>query len=220
MPKRRAPARRKPKPRAARVQVPRVCSEALSLLLSAGASRSMRLTLGDAVRELWNYAKAQGLKDGPVILCNEALRRVFGCGQLGMTEIPAALSKHLSASSSTPGASSSTPGTERQTAPAAAPSTAPEALLTLSPALTSLLRGGRGDGGNRQAVMGESELLRRLGQYVAAHGLRDKGDRRRIHCDGNNHCTPPHRHLPFSWSSSEAHAPTIRPSLQPLCQSS
>lgn len=153
----------------------------------------MRLTLGDAVRELWNYAKAQGLKDGPVILCNEALRRVFGCGQLGMTEIPAALSKHLSASSSTP-------GTERETAPAAAPSAAPEALLTLSPALTSLLRGGRGDGGNRQAVMGESELLRRLGQYVAAHGLRDKGDRRRIHCDGNNPCTPLHRPLPFSWS--------------------
>ncbi|KAL1523116.1 hypothetical protein AB1Y20_018073 [Prymnesium parvum] len=171
------PARRRRKRVVARVQPQRKCSEALSLLFSGGTERAMCLTLGEAVRELWSYAKRTGLQRGKTIMCDVRLRELFGCGQLGMTEVPSALSAHLTGTGLT---SSRTP---REPAPAPAPTTSNAPLFSLSPALTSLLCGGHVGEGHRPAVMTQAEVLKRVGRYINANNLRDMGDRRRIHCD-------------------------------------
>ena len=177
MPKARK--RRKTRRRSApRVQAPRSCSEELSLYLSAGADRALMLTLGEAVKQLWARARALGLNEGQSIRCNSAMRELFGCARLDMCDIPGALSAHMrGAGASASGAASSS------AAPAPAPAPAGP-MLTLSPALSTLL-------GASSARMTQSEALRLLGKYVSTRSLRDPLDRRRIICDTVRHRRPP-----------------------------
>ena len=80
-----------------RVQVPRICSSGLSSLLASGTESrsSLRLTLGEAVKRLWSYAAAHGLKDGRNLRCNAAMRQLFGVPVLTMFEVSGALSSHM-----------------------------------------------------------------------------------------------------------------------------
>ena len=167
---------KKTKKKVTRVQAPRQCSEALSRLLSCGAEASLHLTPGQAIKQFWQVARNAKLAEGQTIVCNNAMRCLFGQPQLTMFEVLPALSKHMSAI-----------GARLPPAPPPAPSpntSSTEPVFMLSPAFTSLLCGGRGDGGNRQMMMTQKEALRRLGGYITKNGLRDEADKRRIHCDG------------------------------------
>ena len=191
--------RRKKKP-TPRVQVPRVCGPALSRLLAQGQhelqQEQLRLTLGEAVKRLWQVAKAKGLQQGRTIRCDAAMQRLFGVAELDMFEVAGALSTHMTGAGSA-GAASSTAATAAVTTSSAAGASAAGAappsasgeregmLITLSPALTSILCGsedGRG-GGSRELMISPKEALRLLGKYISRRGLRDATDRRRIHCD-------------------------------------
>ena len=167
--------RRKTRRRSApRVQAPRSCSEELSVWLSAGADRALKLTLGEAVKQLWARAKALGLNEGASIRCNSTMRSLFGCARLDMCDIPGALSAHMRGAGAASGAASA--------ADAPAPAPAPTGpLLTLSPALSVLLCApGASSSGAR---MSQSDALRLLGKYVSSRSLRDPLDKRRIICD-------------------------------------
>ena len=76
--------RKTKKRRAPRVQAERICSTGLAMLLSGRPT--MKCTMGDAVKLLWAHAKQNGLSSGGTILCDPAMRRLFGVEQLGMTE--------------------------------------------------------------------------------------------------------------------------------------
>ena len=183
MPRRKKRKKRKAA-RAPRVQVARICSSALShLLAQPGESTSdLRLTLGEAVKRLWARAKARGLQEGREMRCDEAMQRLFNVRTLDMFKVSGALSEHMRGAGSSSGTSAAASSTSRSSVPS---STAPQPLLTLSPALTSLLCGssdGRG-GGNRQLTLTQAEALRRVGAYISSRRLRDETDRRKIHCD-------------------------------------
>ena len=174
------PPRRKTKKKrrrvAARVQVPRVCAPALARLLSGGHRSELRLTLGEAVKGLWAHARAHGLQDGREIRCDDYMRRLFDCDRLGMFDIAGALSKHMTGAAAAAGSAAGT---------ARSGSAASHTLVTLSPALTSLLCGSAngGGGGPRELTVSHGEALRLLGKYITRRGLRDATDRRKIHCD-------------------------------------
>ena len=160
------------------------------MLLSEGASNGLRINLGEAVKQLWAYVKKNGLQEGQSMRCDRQMRRLFDCESLHMTGVPGALSAHMHGTSSSSSGSRSSgsaarrPATSRPLSTAAAAAAASEGpLMTLSPALSSLLCGGRGTGGQLQAVMTQAEALRRVGAYISQHGLRDSGDKRKIHCD-------------------------------------
>eukprot|EP00965_Chrysotila_dentata_P045274 1504680-Pleurochrysis_carterae.AAC.1 len=122
---------------AKRTQPARMCSAALSHLLSGGASDHLVLTYGDAVKRLWDVAKQRQLQRGRVIVCDARMRRVFGCNELDMLDIPKAISAHL-----TSNGAASAPSSARAPAAAAPTPTADNGqLLRLSPALTALLCG-------------------------------------------------------------------------------
>ena len=181
-PKRKAKKpKRKKRTVTKRVIAPRQCSPGLSRLLSSGTESSLLLTPGDAIKQLWQVARSASLNQGGKIVCNDEMRRLFGCSMLTMLEVPSALAKHMSAAA----ASVSRPAAPALAAaqPASAGSRETERLLKLSPALTSLLCGGRGEGGDRQMMMTQKEALRRVGDYITQHRLRDTADRRKIHCD-------------------------------------
>ena len=122
---------------APRVQVPRVCDAALSALLAQGGESrtSLELTLGEAVKRLWAHAKANGLQDGREIRCDAAMRELFDTRRLGMFEVSGALSAHMRGSSVAASASSSSSSSST----AVARSAESARLVTLSPALTSLV---------------------------------------------------------------------------------
>ena len=183
-----------------RVQVPRICSSGLSSLLASGTESrsSLRLTLGEAVKRLWSYAAAHGLKDGRNLRCNAAMRQLFGVPVLTMFEVSGALSSHMkgagSGASNSSGSSSTAATTSRQSrlnqggSTSSNPSSSRDAqLITLSPALTALVCGGsldgRSSGGPRQLTLALSEALRLIGKYITRQGLRDGTDKRKIHCD-------------------------------------
>ena len=183
MPPRRK-KRRKVKRRSAapRVQVPRILSAPLSALLAEGSESrtALHLTLGEAVKRLWAYAKAKGLQDGRMLNCDSRMRQIFQTPTLTMFEVSGALSAHMrgAGASATAASTTATPST-------AASSSSNAELLTLSPALTSMLCGsvdGRG-GGDRQLTLTLAEALRLVGKYITRHGLRDTSDRRKVHCD-------------------------------------
>ena len=183
------PGRKKKKKRrrtaAPRVQVPRVCAPALARLLSGGHRSELRLTLGEAVKGLWAHARAHGLQDGREIRCDDDMRRLFDCDRLGMFDIAGALSKHMTGASAAAGSAA---GMARSTFSSSVPMLAQSSshtLVTLSPALTSLLCGSAngGGGGPRELTVSHSEALRLLGKYITRRGLRDATDRRKIHCD-------------------------------------
>ena len=159
-----------------RVQVPRVCAPALARLLSGGHRSELRLTLGDAVKGLWAHARAHGLQDGREIRCDDDMHRLFDCDRLGMFDIAGALSKHMTGAAA---AAVSAAAMARSTFATS------HTLVTLSPALTSLLCGSAngGGGGPRELTVSHSEALRLLGKYITRRGLRDATDRRKIHCD-------------------------------------
>lgn len=178
--------RRKKKRRrvsAPRVQVPRICSAQLARLLSNNgeARTGLRLTLGEAVKRLWQHAKASGLQEGREIRCDAEMRRLFGCDRLGMFDVAGALSAHLTGAGSASASSTATSAS----AASVPVSAASRALVTLSPALTSLLCGsanGSG-GGPRELTVSHGEALRLLGKYITRNSLRDASDKRKIHCD-------------------------------------
>ena len=183
------PGRKKKKKRrrtaAPRVQVPRVCAPALARLLSGGHRSELRLTLGEAVKGLWAHARAHGLQDGREIRCDDDMRRLFDCDRLGMFDLAGALSKHMTGASAAAGSAA---GMARSTFSSSVPTLAHSSshtLVTLSPALTSLLCGSAtgGGGGPRELTVSLSEALRLLGKYITRRGLRDATDRRKIHCD-------------------------------------
>ena len=188
MPPRRK-KRRKVKRRSStpRVQVPRICSAELSALLAEGTESrtALRLTLGDAVKRLWAYAKPKGLQDGRTLNCDRHMRRIFEVPSLTMFEVSGALSAHMRGASTSASSSASVSSSSAASSSSSAPSSSNAELLTLSPALTSMLCGsvdGRG-GGSRQLTLTLAEALRLVGKYITRHGLRDATDRRRIHCD-------------------------------------
>ena len=194
--RRKTKKKRKTKRRAApRPQIARICNGPLSQLLAQpGESTSaLRLTLGEAVKRLWAYARLKGLTEGRVIKCNGRMQALFNESQLGMFAISGALSEHMrgaGSSSSGSSGSSTTTSTSAASSSAAAPATAAPAigsgpLLTLSPALTSLICGSTdgGGGGNRQLTLTLADTLRRVGNYITRNGLRDQDDRRKIACD-------------------------------------
>ena len=196
MPPKRRKTKKKRKRRAApRPQIARICNGPLSQLLAQpGESTSaLRLTLGEAVKRLWAYARLKGLTEGRVIKCNGRMQALFNESQLGMFAISGALSEHMrgaGSSSSGSSGSSTTTSTSAASSTAAAPATAAPAigsgpLLTLSPALTSLICGSTdgGGGGNRQLTLTLADTLRRVGNYITRNGLRDQDDRRKIACD-------------------------------------
>jgi chromatin remodeling complex protein RSC6 len=211
MPKRRKKAGKKRRcAPAARVQVPRICSGALSAILANGSESrvALHLTLGEAVKRLWARAKARGLQEGRDLHCDGPMQRIFGVAKMSMFEVSGALSSHMRGAGpgaggggSRSGASSSSSGSRSVRSGASSSRTggggrdvggvsgasggAPAPLITLSPALTSLLcgsRDGRG-GGSRQLTLTVAESLRQVGKYITRHGLRDASDKRKIHCD-------------------------------------
>ena len=165
--KRRKKAKRRT---ATRVQVARICSPALSqLLVQPGESaNALKITLGEAVKRLWAYAKARRLNEGKEIRCNDAMHRLFGVSKLGMFQVAGKLSEHIS------GAGPSAPRP-----PAPAVPTVPNPPLKLSPELTALLSGAR----SPALVLTRTDALRRVGDYIKRCGLRDQSDKRKIHCD-------------------------------------
>ena len=185
MPKRRKTRRKKRRSAAPRVQQPRILSRALTRLLAPNdGAEEVRLTLGEAVKRLWARCKSRGLQEGKNLRCDEPMTRLFGVPLLTMFEVPSALSQHMrgagssAASSSVARASSSSSSTATATSRDAP-------LLTLSPALTSLICGSAdgGGGGNRQLTLTQSEAVRRVGMYIQRQKLRDASDKRKIHCD-------------------------------------
>ena len=179
MPPRRK-KRRKGKRRSAapRVQIPRICSTPLSALLAEGSESrtALHLTLGEAVKRLWAYAKAKGLQDGRMLNCDSRMRQIFQTPTLTMFEVSGALSAHMRGAGASATAASTTASATTSTA---ASSSSNAELLTLSPALTSMLCGsvdGRG-GGDRQLTLTLAEALRLVGKYITRHGLRDTSDR-------------------------------------------
>ena len=191
--RRKTKKKRKTKRRAApRPQIARICNGPLSQLLAQpGESTSaLRLTLGEAVKRLWAYARLKGLTEGRVIKCNGRMQALFNESQLGMFAISGALSEHMRGAGSSSSGSSTTTSTSAASSSAAAPATAAPTigsgpLLTLSPALTSLICGSTdgGGGGNRQLTLTLADTLRRVGNYITRNGLRDQDDRRKIACD-------------------------------------
>ena len=153
------------------------------LLAESSESRvALRLTLGDAVKRLWAYAKAHGLQDGRTLNCNSRMRRIFGTPSLSMFEVSGALSAHMTGAGSSSSSSSSSTTTPTSSSSS---SDATGELVTLSPALTSLLRDlldGNG-GGSGQATVTKAAALRFVGKYISTRRLRDENDKRKIHCD-------------------------------------
>ena len=95
----------------AHFKAPLQCSPPLSLLLSNGETDRLLLQRSEATKRVWAYAKANGLQDstdGRRILCDQAMRKVFGVPDLTLLTMAKALSPHLS--STTAGASESTQG--------------------------------------------------------------------------------------------------------------
>ena len=94
-PKRRK-KRRKKRAAAPRAQPLRICAPGLSqLLMQPGETSPLKITLGEAVKRLWAYAKARGLQQGRAIRCDETMRRLFGEASLDMFEVSGALSAHM-----------------------------------------------------------------------------------------------------------------------------
>ena len=114
--------KRKKRAGATRVQVPRACAEPLALLLSGNVHHRLELTLGDAVRHLWAYARRKGLNQGSTISCDAAMRELFGVDSLGMTAIPGALSAHMTGTGGSAAAATSSAAASSSAAAAASSS--------------------------------------------------------------------------------------------------
>jgi hypothetical protein len=131
-------------------KVPLQCSVSLSLLLSNGEDDKMQLARSEALKRVWAYAKLKGLQDkldGRRILCDQAMRKVFGVPHLTILTMPKALSPHLSAGSSG-GASSggsgslaprSSAGRSVPTAGGSVPAAAPAPKFWASPELAAVI---------------------------------------------------------------------------------
>ena len=120
-PKRRKKAKRKSKKkagaggRAAAQAMLRPSAELCALL----GRRAM--TRGDAVKELWAYARAHSLNEGREIRCDAAMQRVFGVPSMTMFQVTGHLSAHLTStgtSSSAAGAAAERPSAARRMAAA------------------------------------------------------------------------------------------------------
>ena len=171
--KRRAKGKKSKRRAAPRVQVARICSAGLSrLLVKPGESESaLRITLGEAVKRLWAFAKARGLQEGQTIRCNDDMHRLFGASKLGMFQVSGKLSEHMRGAGSSSAAAAP--------APPAPIIPLPQPMLKLSPALTLLLSGAR----EPELRLTRTDALRRVGGYITRQGLRDESDKRKIHCD-------------------------------------
>ena len=171
--KRRAKGKKSKRRAAPRVQVARICSAGLSrLLVKPGESESaLRITLGEAVKRLWAFAKARGLQEGQTIRCNDDMHRLFGASKLGMFQVSGKLSEHMRGAGSSSAAAAP--------APPAPIIPLPQPILKLSPALTLLLSGAR----EPELRLTRTDALRRVGGYITRQGLRDESDKRKIHCD-------------------------------------
>ena len=192
--RRKTKKKRKTKRRAApRPQIARICNGPLSRWLAQpGESTSaLRLTLGEAVKRLGvceierahRRARDQMQWSDAGIIQREPARHV--CNFWSALGAHARRRKQQQRRSS-----STTTSTSAASSSAAAPATdAPTIgsgpLLTLSPALTSLICGSTdgGGGGNRQLTLTLADTLRRVGNYITRNGLRDQDDRRKIACD-------------------------------------
>ena len=186
--------KRKKRAAAPRVQVPRACAEPLALLLSGNVHHRLELTLGDAVRHLWAYARRKGLNQGSTISCDAAMRELFGVDSLGMTAIPGALSAHMTGTGGSSAAAAATSTSAASTSTAAASSSSSSSAATgrgaalvaaaagprlaLSEALAAILCDD-----SEEPHLTVQEAIRRLGGYASRHRLRDESDRRRVRCD-------------------------------------
>ena len=184
--------KRKKRAAAPRVQVPRACAEPLALLLSGNVHHRLELTLGDAVRHLWAYARRKGLNQGSTISCDAAMRELFGVDSLGMTAIPGALSAHMTGTGGSSAAAAATSTSAASSASAAASSSSSAATgrgaalvaaaagprLALSEELAAILCDD-----SEEPNLTIQEAIRRLGGYASRHRLRDESDRRRVRCD-------------------------------------
>jgi chromatin remodeling complex protein RSC6 len=68
------------------------CSEELGALLGVQAC-----SRGEAVKQLWRYAREHGLNEGRSINCDTAMRRIFRVDSMGMFEVAKLLAPHLTA---------------------------------------------------------------------------------------------------------------------------
>ena len=173
---------------------------ALELRPSAGLAALLRcraITRGDAVKQLWAYAREHGLNDGRSIRCDGPMRRLFGVDTMSMYEVPKLLSAQLTSAGgggASGGRAAAAAGPEERATKrarrqaASAPAPAPAAAAAPAPAprptgpvvcsglLTAVLCGGRAPTaaiGQRQLTLpGVSSVHGRLLAYIASHKLR------------------------------------------------
>ena len=171
---------------------------ALELRPSAGLAALLRcraITRGDAVKQLWAYAREHGLNDGRSIRCDGPMRQLFGVDAMSMYEVPKLLSAQLTSvggggASGGRAAAAARPEeraakrARRQAASAPAPAPAaaaapaprPTGPVVCSGLLTAVLCGGRAPTaaiGQRQLTLpGVSSVHGRLLAYIASHKLR------------------------------------------------
>ena len=174
--------RKTKKRRAPRVQAERICSTGLAMLLSGRPT--MKCTMGDAVKLLWAHAKQNGLSSGGTILCDPAMRRLFGVEQLGMTEVFGAIAKQMTGAAAAAEEAAGVAAASGQGRGAALVSAARDEgpVLSVSAELTALFGEGGGVAGAR-ARLTQAEALRKLGAYCSRNKLRDTVDRRQVRCD-------------------------------------
>ena len=115
-PKRRKKGKRKSKKKAgaggrAAAQAMLRPSAELSALLGRRA-----MTRGDAVKELWAYARAHGLNEGREIRCDAAMQRVFGVPSMTMFQVTGHLSAHLTSTGTSAAAAAAAAAAERPSA--------------------------------------------------------------------------------------------------------
>jgi len=73
------------------LQAPKTLSPELAYLVGQN-----QMPRPQVVKAIWDYAKANSLKDGRFIMCDEKLEAVFGKPQVDMFEMNKILSNHLS----------------------------------------------------------------------------------------------------------------------------
>ena len=134
------------------------------------AGRSLRLPRSEATKVLWRYIKAKSLQDPAdgrrVLFSGDAMGRVLGATDAGMTDMPRLLAPHLRSVSSA-GASASA-GARASAAADAAADVGP--LLEMSPAFSALAAAVQAD---PPARVSRKAALRLVGKYAAARSLRD-----------------------------------------------
>ena len=152
--------RKTKKRRAPRVQAERICSTGLAMLLSGRPT--MKCTMGDAVKLLWAHAKQNGLSSNGTILCDPAMRRLFGVEQLGMTEVFGAIAKQMTGAAAAAEEAVGVAAASGQGRGAALVSAARDEgpVLSVSAELTALFGEGGGVAGARARLRSYPNLLR------------------------------------------------------------